>query len=105
MMKSGEKIKEILNTAETILGGERENEYGDKRTNHNNIATLWSAYLDKEIKARDVAILMVLLKIARAKFGHPSMDTYIDMVGYSAIAGELAHEDNQKHGDTSSKIR
>lgn len=51
MMKSGGKIKEILNTAEIILGGERENEYGDKRTNHNNIATLWSAYLDKEIKA------------------------------------------------------
>jgi hypothetical protein len=48
---------------------------------------------------------MVLLKVARAKFGHPSMDTYIDMVGYSAIAGELAHEDNQKHGDTSSKVR
>ena len=98
-MKSGGKIKDILSTAEGILCGAREDEYGDKRTNHENIATLWSAYLDKEIKARDVAILMVLLKIARAKFGHPSMDTYIDMVGYSAIAGELAHEDNKKHGD------
>ena len=64
-----------------------------------------AALKDRDIQARDVAILMVLLKVARAKFGHPSMDTYIDMVGYSAIAGELAHEDNQKHGDTSSKVR
>ena len=104
-MKSGGKIKDILSTAEKILDGAREDEYGDKRTNHDNIAKLWSAYLDRDIQARDVAILMVLLKVARAKFGHPSMDTYIDMVGYSAIAGELAHEDNQKHGDTSSKVR
>ena len=102
-MKSGGKIKDRLSTAEGILCGAREDEYGDKKTNHNNIATLWSAYLEKEITAHDVAILMVLLKVARAKFGHPSMDTYIDMVGYSSIAGELAHEDNQKHGDIISK--
>tara|TARA_R100001244_G_scaffold34634_2_gene31994 strand:- start:300 stop:449 length:150 start_codon:yes stop_codon:yes gene_type:complete len=35
---------------------------------------------------------MLLLKIARAKFGNPSVDTYIDMVGYSAIAGELSKD-------------
>jgi hypothetical protein len=40
---------------------------------------------------------MLLLKVARAKFGNPSSDTYVDMVGYSAIAGELADEDNKKH--------
>jgi len=40
---------------------------------------------------------MLLLKVARAKFGNPSSDTYIDMVGYSAIAGELCDEDNKKH--------
>jgi hypothetical protein len=42
---------------------------------------------------------MLLLKVARAKFGNPSSDTYIDMVGYSAIAGELADEDNKKYRD------
>tara|TARA_R100000306_G_C4296370_1_gene102804 strand:- start:38 stop:169 length:132 start_codon:yes stop_codon:yes gene_type:complete len=40
---------------------------------------------------------MLLLKIARAKIGNPSADTYIDMVGYSAIAGELSNEDSKKH--------
>ena len=77
------------------MSGKRQHEYGNKKENHENIARLWSAYLDHYISPHDVAILMVLLKVARAKFGNPSSDTYIDMVGYSAIAGELINEDNK----------
>ena len=93
------EIKENLKTALKLLEGKREHEYGNKKENHENIANLWSAYLDHNISAHDVAILMLLLKIARAKFGNPSADTYIDMVGYSAIAGELCDEDSKKHRD------
>ena len=81
------------------MRGKRQHEYGNKKENHENISRLWSAYLDHPISAHDVAILMLLLKVARAKFGNPSSDTYIDMVGYSAIAGELGDEDNKKHRD------
>jgi len=91
------KIKENLRIALKLLGGKRQHEYGNKKENHENISRLWSAYLDHPISAHDVAILMLLLKVARAKFGNPSSDTYIDMVGYSAIAGELADEDSKKH--------
>tara|TARA_R100001594_G_scaffold73395_2_gene107993 strand:+ start:1025 stop:1192 length:168 start_codon:yes stop_codon:yes gene_type:complete len=49
-----------------------------------------------ELDAHDVAILMLLLKIARTKSGNPTEDTYIDMVGYSAIAGEVC-ENNKKY--------
>ena len=93
------KIEENLKTALKLLGGKRQHEYGNKKENHENIARLWSAYLDHPLSAHDVAILMLLLKVARAKFGNPSSDTYIDMVGYSAIAGELCDEDNKKHRD------
>ena len=89
------KIEKNLKIALKLLNGKREHEYGDKKINHKNIAKLWSAYLGKEVSAHDVAILMLLLKIARVKFGNPSSDTYIDMVGYSAIAGELVDEDNK----------
>jgi len=92
------KINENLKTAAKILVGKRHLEYGDKKTNHDNIAKLWSAYLGYDINAHDVAILMLLLKIARTKSGNPTEDTYIDMVGYSAIAGELC-EDNKEHGN------
>tara|TARA_B100001250_G_C19634008_1_gene715074 strand:+ start:794 stop:949 length:156 start_codon:yes stop_codon:yes gene_type:complete len=50
------------------------------------------------VNAHDVAILMLLLKIARTKSGNPTEDTYIDMVGYSAIAGEVC-EDSKEHRD------
>jgi|TARA_R100001509_G_C4872481_1_gene217242 hypothetical protein len=53
---------------------------------------LWSVYLDKDITAHDVAMLMLLLKVARTKSPNPTKDTYVDMVGYSAIAGELADD-------------
>ena len=83
------KTKEFLARAGTLVAGDREKDYGDKVHNHQNIAKLWSAYLDVEIKAHDVAIMMTLLKVARTKLGAVSADTYIDMSAYSAIAGEI----------------
>ena len=89
-------INDNLKIAAKLLKGKRHEEYGDKKTNHNNIAKLWKAYLGIELDAHDVAILMLLLKIARTKSGNPTEDTYIDMVGYSAIAGEVC-ENNKKY--------
>tara|TARA_R100001510_G_scaffold13918_1_gene11103 strand:- start:353 stop:643 length:291 start_codon:yes stop_codon:yes gene_type:complete len=81
--------KELLNKAIELVCGNRQKEYGDKVDNHNNIARLWSAYKDVEFTAHDVAIMMSLLKVARTKVGTRTKDTYIDMAGYSAIAGEI----------------
>ena len=94
-----EKTKEFLAKASTLVAGDRENDYGDKVHNHNNIARLWSAYLDTEIKAHDVAILMTLLKVARTKLGAVSEDTYIDMSAYSAIAGEIKFKEPKKESE------
>ena len=93
------KTKEFLAKASTLVAGDRENDYGDKVHNHNNIARLWSAYLDTEIKAHDVAILMTLLKVARTKLGAVSEDTYIDMSAYSAIAGEIKFKEPKKESE------
>ena len=81
--------KECLSQAITLSANDRQKDYGDKVDNHNNIARLWSAYLDTDIKAHDVAIMMALLKMARTKLGAVSKDTYIDMSAYSSIAGEI----------------
>lgn len=81
--------KELLEEAIKIITGDREKEYGEKSKNHQNIANLWSTYLETDISAHDVAIMMILLKIARTKLGKRTKDTYVDMAGYSAIAGEI----------------
>ena len=82
------KTKELLSKAINLVGGDRQRDYGDKVKNHDNIAKLWSAYLDVK-----VAIMMALLKMARTKLGAVSEDTYIDMAAYSAIAGEIKFEE------------
>ena len=82
-------INENLKKAKELLRGDRDKEYGNNKVNHENIAKLWTAYLKTEVSAHDVAICMLLLKVARLQQGTPSADTYIDMVGYSAIAGEI----------------
>ena len=87
--------KECLSQAITLSANDRQKDYGDKVDNHNNIARLWSAYLDTDIKAHDVAIMMALLKMARTKLGAVSKDTYIDMSAYSAIAGEIKFKEKK----------
>ena len=80
--------QDILKEAEKLVAGDRQKDYGDKLTNHENIAKLWSAYLDVEITPHDVAICMGLVKIARLKHAHKK-DSYVDLAAYAAIAGEI----------------
>lgn len=85
----------ICKEAARLVDGDRALDYGDKIRNHANIASLWNAYLGERvvggITAFDVAILMVLLKIARTKLGQLRLDTFVDIAGYAGIAGEIAH--------------
>lgn len=85
--------KDFINVALDIVTGDRQKKHGDKIRNHCNIASMWSSYLGKEITARDVALMMALLKIARTKTGSHNDDDYVDGIGYMAIAGEIS-EDN-----------
>ena len=63
--------------------------------------SLWSAYLDYNISAHDVAICMLLVKVARLKH-RPTTDCYIDMAGYAAIAGEI--NDRKEDGITTTIV-
>lgn len=80
--------KEILNEAEKCVCGHREQDYGSPESNFSRIAKLWSAYMDYEYSAKDVAIMMALLKVARIKAG-TTKDSYVDLAGYAACAGEI----------------
>ena len=90
------KAHEIAGAAAELLTGERQKTHGEKRVNHENIAGLWSAYLSRRIDrdapltGADVALMMVLLKVARTLAGVHNDDDFVDAVGYAAIAGELS---------------
>ena len=87
-----QKTKEILEQTIRIVTGQRQQDYGDKVINHRNIAELWNAYLDMDIAPHDVAICMLLVKVARLK-NRKTKDCYVDMAGYAAIAGEINDTD------------
>lgn len=80
---------EILHEAETQITGQREQDYGSPENNFALIANLWSDYLDAEVTALDVAMMMCLLKIARIKNGGGTGDSFVDIAGYAACGGEI----------------
>ena len=81
--------EQILTKANKIVNGVRNETYGTPEDNFKCIAVYWSRYLDKEVTAHDVAIMMILLKVARTQSGTGSMDNYVDIAGYAACAGEI----------------
>ena len=89
------KRKEILSTAADIVTKDRNQQYGEPEDNFENIAALWSDYLDKTIDARDVGNMMILFKIARAQQTGGTLDTYIDIAGYAACTGEIIAKDER----------
>ena len=82
----------ILQQAKELVEGDRQNEYGDKLKNHQNIAALWSIFLQKNISAHDVAMCMALVKVARLMHAHKA-DSYVDLAAYASIAGEINERD------------
>lgn len=87
---------DILETAKLIVNGEREGQYGAPEDSFSNIARLWGIYLGRDLKPSDVANLMVLMKVARNMNGVYKADNWVDMVGYSALGGELQNLEEQK---------
>lgn len=87
--------KEILETAEKIVNGEREKHYGTPENNFRTIAKLWETYLNAKridlngIEPHDVAAMLALLKIARIAGGQAKDDNWVDLAGYAACGGEL----------------
>ena len=80
---------EILQKANEYITRDRQATHGEAENSFADIASLWSAYLHKEINPRDVAMMMVMLKIVRYKKNPTHLDNAIDLCGYAAIAGEL----------------
>lgn len=88
--------KDVLSDAETCVCGHREQDYGSPENNFQIIADLWNAYLGSErlriqISAHDVAMLMALLKVARIRNNGGTYDSYVDLAGYAACAGEIGN--------------
>lgn len=77
---------------------ERKNAYGDASEMHHLIADYWSTYLDKDLSASDVAVMMTLFKIARSSFGDnfDTADDLKDAIGYMGFAAEFRGDEAEE---------
>jgi hypothetical protein len=80
----------ILKEAHAIIYGDREKTYGHPSKNLNTIAVMWNAYLNAkpggdEVNAKDVAALMMLVKVARFANDPDHRDNLVDICGYAAL--------------------
>jgi len=92
--------KSAIEEAKDIIYNDREKTYGRPDKNLNTIANLWETYLHSRglfnenshgLTATDVAIMQVLLKIAR----HGNMykrDNIVDGIGYLALVDRIREE-------------
>ena len=84
---------DILDTAKDYVTKDRAATHGDAERNFGLIGAYWSAHLNVNIRAHDVAVMMTLLKLARAKSNPKHADNWIDGCGYLALGGEAAGEE------------
>lgn len=85
----------ILMEANKIIYGDREKAYGSPRFNLDTIAKFWTLYLHRlfhswgiegaQLKAEDVAQMMILLKTARLIHNPTHVDSLTDQAGYAAL--------------------
>jgi hypothetical protein len=74
-----------------IISGQRQTDYGNASESFDRIAKLWSAYLGMRVYKRDVANLMILLKVSRDR-NRPKHDNMVDIIGYATLADLLNGE-------------
>ena len=90
---------QCLEQAQQLINGDRKSDYGDAYLNHQRIAALWNTYLSgfaiRELTPTDVAVMMMMLKIARVMHEHKD-DSYVDICGYAALAAEMSQNDRSR---------
>lgn len=90
-------VETVLEEANRIIYGDREQTYGHPSKNFDATASLWNGYLDAKyggagsgvsINATDVAHMMMLLKMARELHIH-KRDNVVDMAGYAGCIQKM----------------
>lgn len=79
---------DILEEARQLIHKDRAADYGEAKASFTRIAQLWSVYKGVEITPKDVASMMILLKMSRSVTSN-KRDNWLDTIGYAALGSEL----------------
>ena len=87
---------QALHEAANVIDGARHQNYGDATTNLGRIAAMWSVILGHPVEPDQAALCMTALKIARLIETPNHHDSFVDAMGYLALAADITlNGDNQ----------
>lgn len=89
-----QKDDTVLEEAAGLIYGDRQQQYGNAKTNFGDIARLWEPIIGKDIGAEAVALCLLQLKVARAvndvRQARPiKRDTIVDLAGYAGCIEKI----------------
>lgn len=87
--------EECLDAASKAVLSDRNDQYGEPEDSFSAIAGMWSVYLGRPVRSCDVACMMALLKIVRAKQNPHHEDSWVDIAGYAACGAECTEKEHQ----------
>jgi len=78
----------ILEEANGLINGDRQEDYGDAATDFARTAAMWSAILGTTVTPQQIPLCMIALKISRQCHRH-KRDNLVDIAGYVALLEDL----------------
>ena len=98
MVKKASKKMNVLQTAESLIYGDRQKQYGNARENFTDIATGWANIVGIQVSPEQVALMMAWLKICRItaglKRGEPAhTDSIVDLAGYAGCIEKIQNNE------------
>lgn len=85
--------KSILVEADSLVNGERQEQYGDPIKNWKETAEIASAITGEKLSPQTCVLVLVAAKLARERHAH-KRDSLVDAVGYLDILNRLQEVDN-----------
>lgn len=88
----------VLDTAKSITGGARQQDYGHPADDFERAAQMWTAILSRKliadqcIAAEDIPLCMIAVKLARQAHRH-KRDNLVDIAGYARTAAMVAGDE------------
>lgn len=79
----------LLETANSLVYGDRADAYGAYSEEARKLAALFSIVLGVEVPVEKVPLLMVVLKVCRLSHNPTHTDSWVDIAGYAGCAGKL----------------
>ena len=84
-----EQARGVLDSAYTLVHGDRGRTYDHPSVDFTRTAALVSAYLGVPITAEQIGIIQVLVKVSRLAATPGHRDSLVDIAGYAECVGML----------------